>query len=136
VLARRGVRSAARHAIHLQFDISANALEIRVQIVQSPNCIVMCQTIPSQSDKIASKLVRAMSGQRFIPLSATSLGEHAEIRPRRHQSVDEMRGAFSTVIHVTEMCDDVTFYGLKLSAHLVSSLVVSRHMPRYSIQDY
>jgi hypothetical protein len=32
------VRSIARHAIHLQFDISANAFEIRA--VQSPECIV------------------------------------------------------------------------------------------------
>jgi hypothetical protein len=31
-------RSTARHAIHLQFDISANAFEIRA--VQSPKCIV------------------------------------------------------------------------------------------------
>jgi hypothetical protein len=34
------VRSTARHALHLQFDISANALDIRV--VQSPKCIVWC----------------------------------------------------------------------------------------------
>jgi hypothetical protein len=34
------VRSTARHAITLQLDISANALEIRV--VQSPKCIVWC----------------------------------------------------------------------------------------------
>jgi hypothetical protein len=32
------VRSTARHAIHLRFGISANALEIRA--VQSPKCIV------------------------------------------------------------------------------------------------
>jgi hypothetical protein len=32
------VRSTARHAIHLQFDICANTLEIRA--VQSPECIV------------------------------------------------------------------------------------------------
>jgi hypothetical protein len=32
------VRSTARHAIHLQFDISANALEIKA--VQSQKCIV------------------------------------------------------------------------------------------------
>jgi hypothetical protein len=34
------VRSTARHATHLQFDINANALEIRA--VHSPNCIVWC----------------------------------------------------------------------------------------------
>jgi hypothetical protein len=34
------VQSTARHAIHLQFFISANALEIRA--VQSPKCIVWC----------------------------------------------------------------------------------------------
>jgi hypothetical protein len=32
------VQSTARHAIHLQFDIIANALEIRA--VQSPKCVV------------------------------------------------------------------------------------------------
>jgi hypothetical protein len=32
------VRSTARHAIHLQFDISTNAFEIRA--VQSPECMV------------------------------------------------------------------------------------------------
>jgi hypothetical protein len=32
------IQSTARQAIHLQFDISANALEIRA--VQSPKCIV------------------------------------------------------------------------------------------------
>jgi hypothetical protein len=32
------VRSKVRHAIHLQFNISANALEMRA--VQNPNCIV------------------------------------------------------------------------------------------------
>jgi hypothetical protein len=31
------VRSTVRHAIHMHFDISANALEIRV--VQSPKCV-------------------------------------------------------------------------------------------------
>jgi hypothetical protein len=38
------IRSAERLAIHFQFDISANALEIRVmkEIRQSPNCIVWC----------------------------------------------------------------------------------------------
>jgi hypothetical protein len=34
------VRSTARYAIHLQFDISATALEIRA--VRSPKCIVWC----------------------------------------------------------------------------------------------
>jgi hypothetical protein len=33
-----GVRSTARHAIHSQFNIRANALEIRA--AQSPKCIV------------------------------------------------------------------------------------------------
>jgi hypothetical protein len=32
------VRSTARHALHFQFDIIANALEIR--LVKSPKCIV------------------------------------------------------------------------------------------------
>jgi hypothetical protein len=32
------VRSTVRHAIHLQFDIRANALEITA--IQSPKCIV------------------------------------------------------------------------------------------------
>jgi hypothetical protein len=34
------VRSTASHAIHLQFDISANALDINA--VLSPKCIVWC----------------------------------------------------------------------------------------------
>jgi hypothetical protein len=36
------VRSTARHAIHLQFDISANALGIRA--VQSPKCTFWCDS--------------------------------------------------------------------------------------------
>jgi hypothetical protein len=35
---RANVQSKALHAIHLQFDIIANALEIRAE--QNPNCIV------------------------------------------------------------------------------------------------
>jgi hypothetical protein len=42
------IRSTARRAIHLEFDISANALEIRM--VQSPKwnvwCAVNCTTMP------------------------------------------------------------------------------------------
>jgi hypothetical protein len=34
------VRSTAGHAIHMQFDISANTLEIRAK--QGPKCIVWC----------------------------------------------------------------------------------------------
>jgi hypothetical protein len=34
----RAVRSTARHAVHLQFDISANAFEIRA--LQSLKCII------------------------------------------------------------------------------------------------
>jgi hypothetical protein len=34
------VRSTARHAIHLQFDISSNVIEIRA--VQSPKCMACC----------------------------------------------------------------------------------------------
>jgi hypothetical protein len=34
------VRSIARHDMHLQFDISANAFEIRA--IQSPKCVVCC----------------------------------------------------------------------------------------------
>jgi hypothetical protein len=37
---KTNVRSTARHAIHLQFDISTNTLVIRA--VQSPKCIVRC----------------------------------------------------------------------------------------------
>jgi hypothetical protein len=32
------VQTTARHAIHLQYDISTNALDIRT--LQSPNCLV------------------------------------------------------------------------------------------------
>jgi hypothetical protein len=34
------IQTTARHAIHLQFDINANALEIRA--AQSPKCIIRC----------------------------------------------------------------------------------------------
>jgi hypothetical protein len=34
------VRSTARHTLHLQFNVSAKALEIRA--VQNPKCIVGC----------------------------------------------------------------------------------------------
>jgi hypothetical protein len=38
ILGPSNVWSTAHHAIHLQFDLSANALEIRA--VQNPKCIV------------------------------------------------------------------------------------------------
>jgi hypothetical protein len=38
------VRSTARHAIHFQFDVSANVLEIRA--VQSPICCAKSDVTP------------------------------------------------------------------------------------------
>jgi hypothetical protein len=46
----------AHHAIHMQLDISANAIAIRA--VQNPNCIVLCAVDCTIVETIANKVMR------------------------------------------------------------------------------
>jgi hypothetical protein len=78
------VRSTARHAIHLQLDISSNALEIRA--VQSLKCIVCCTvdctSLPPQLRTGAITIIiisslQSTAGYRLFQLHAISF----DLRP-------------------------------------------------------
>jgi hypothetical protein len=59
------VWSTVRHAIHLQFNISANALDIRS--VQSPKCIVWCAV-----DCTVIKCFKIILQNKFLTILSTS----------------------------------------------------------------